>query len=76
MLIFDPNSRVEKVSDGLRFFEQDILGCRYIFSGDLRILTTITYNKSGFGFLLVTGNLLKKVIKHYYLKLVIMIFLS
>lgn len=60
MLIFDPNSRVEKVSDGLRFFEQDILGCRYIFSGDLTILTTITYNKSGFGFFIGDGQSVKE----------------
>ena len=60
MLIFDPNSRVEKVSDGLRFFEQDILGCRYMFSGDLTILTTITYNKSGFGFFIGDGQSVKE----------------
>ena len=55
MLIFDPNSRVEKITEGLRFYEQDILGCRYIFSGDLKIYTTVTYNKSGFGFFIGDG---------------------
>ena len=55
MLIFDPNSRVEKITEGLRFYEQDILGCRYIFSGNLKIYTTITYNKSGFGFFIGDG---------------------
>lgn len=56
MLIFNENSRVEKTKDGLRFYEQDILGCRYIFNDNLIIHIKTIYKTPGIGFIIGDTN--------------------
>ena len=41
--IFDSNSRIEKINDGIKFYEQDILSCSYVFEDDLIIDLDIDY---------------------------------
>lgn len=56
MLIFNENSRVEKTKEGLRFYEQDILGCRYIFNDNLIIHLKAIYKTPGLGFVIGDTN--------------------
>lgn len=44
------NSRVENIN-GVRFYEQDILMCSYVYSDDIKIDITVDYRNSGFGVL-------------------------
>lgn len=52
MYIFDENCRVTKTDKGIVFNEQDILNCKYSFSGDMTIDMNISYTMPGFGILL------------------------
>lgn len=54
--VFLPNCRIEKNEDGIRFYEQDILCCNYIFTGDLKINMTVDILSSGFGVALFKDN--------------------
>ena len=56
MLIFDNSTRVEKVKEGLKFYEQDILSCSYVFEQDIVINLKIDYIMSGFGIVLIEDN--------------------
>lgn len=48
--MFDKNGRVEHVDNGLRFYEQDIVMCSYIFSEKRVVVDTVlTYASAGFG---------------------------
>ena len=51
--IFDKNSRIEKISNGIKFYEQDILSCSYIFENDIIIDLNIDYITSGFGIVII-----------------------
>ena len=54
--IFDFNSRVERIQEGIRFYESDILCCSYLFEGDLIIDMKIDYIASGFGIVIAKDN--------------------
>lgn len=54
--IFDLNSRVEHLKEGIKFFEQDILCCSYIFEGNLIIDMKLDYISSGFGIVIAKDN--------------------
>ena len=56
MLIFDDSTRVEKIKEGLKFYEQDILSCSYIFEQDITINLKLDYVMSGFGIVLIEDN--------------------
>lgn len=48
--MFDKNGRVEHVNNGLRFYEQDIVMCSYIFSEKCVVVDTVLdYDAPGFG---------------------------
>ena len=48
--MFDKNGRVERVKEGLRFYEQDVVMCSYIFSEKRVVVdTVIDYITPGFG---------------------------
>ena len=53
MFIFDKGSRVQKVTEGVQFYEPDILCSSYLFSGDLEINIVIDYERPGFGVALI-----------------------
>ena len=53
MFIFDKGSRVQKVTEGVQFYEPDILCSSYLFSGDLEINIVIDYERPGFGVVLI-----------------------
>ena len=53
MFVFDTNGRVQKVTEGIQFYEQDILCSSYDFSGDLKIELNIDYLMPGFGIAMV-----------------------
>ena len=48
-MLFEPNSRIEKTQNGIRFYEQDIIFSDYIFEGDVEIDLHIDYQHPGFG---------------------------
>lgn len=48
-MLFEPNSRIEKNSNGIRFYEQDILFSDYVFEDDVEIDLHIDYLHPGFG---------------------------
>lgn len=54
--IFDSNSRIEKINDGIKFYEQDILSCSYVFEDDLIIDLDIDYIMPGFGIVIIEDN--------------------
>lgn len=54
--IFDFNSRVERIQEGIRFYEPDILCCSYLFESDLIIDMKIDYVASGFGIVMAKDN--------------------
>lgn len=54
--IFDFNSRVERIQEGIRFYESDILCCSYLFESDLIIDMKIDYIASGFGIVIAKDN--------------------
>ena len=54
--IFDSNSRIEKINDGIKFYEQDILSCSYVFEDDLIIDLDIDYIMPGFGVTIIEDN--------------------
>ena len=49
------NSRIE-LSDGIRFYEQDILYDNYIYSGSCKIEMDIDYYNNGFGIVFINPN--------------------
>jgi len=53
MFIFDKGSRVQKVTEGVQFYEPDILCSSYLFSGDLEINVVVDYERPGFGVALI-----------------------
>lgn len=56
MSIFDSTARVSMQDKGIRFYEQDILPCSYIFEGDQVIDLTVDYLFSGFGVVIAQNN--------------------
>lgn len=54
--IFDTNSRIEKIPQGIKFYEQDILSCSYVFENDIIINLSIDYITSGFGIVIIEDN--------------------
>ena len=54
--IFDLNCRVEKIATGIKFYEQDILPCSYLFEGNLIIDMKIDYIHAGFGIVIAEDN--------------------
>lgn len=54
--IFLPNCRIEQTVDGIHFYEQDILCCEYIFTGDLKINIKADILTPGFGVVLLKDN--------------------
>ncbi len=58
MFVFDTNGRVQKVTEGIQFYEQDILCSSYSFSGDQRIELNIDYVMPGFGIAIIEENLI------------------
>ena len=42
------NGRIENIN-GLKFYEQDVLMCSYIYSDDVKINVSIDYRNPGFG---------------------------
>ena len=51
-MLFEPNSRIEKNDNGVRFYEQDIIFSDYLFEGDVEVDLTIDYLHPGFGVVL------------------------
>ena len=51
-MLFEPNSRIEKNSNGVRFYEQDIIFSDYLFEGDVEVDLHIDYLHPGFGVVL------------------------
>ena len=51
-MLFEPNSRIEKNDNGVRFYEQDIIFSDYLFEGDAEVDLTIDYLHPGFGVVL------------------------
>lgn len=49
MYIFDTNSRIEKVAEGIRFYQPDIFCCKYALGGDQVIDVELDYRSPGFG---------------------------
>ena len=58
MFVFDTNGRVQKVTEGIQFYEQDILCSSYSFTGDQRIELNIDYVRPGFGIAIIEENLI------------------
>ena len=56
MFVFDTNGRVQKVTEGILFYEQDILCSSYIFSGDQKIELNIDYVMPGFGIAMIDNS--------------------
>lgn len=54
--IFDPTSRIEETGKGIKFYEQDILPCSYVFNGNQVIDLRVDYLFSGFGVVLAEDN--------------------
>lgn len=54
--IIENASRLQKVSNGLKFYEQDIACCRYRFSGNIYFEIRLRYDNPGFGVVLGTDN--------------------
>lgn len=50
-MLFEPNGRIEK-TNGIRFYEQDIIFSEYTFQNDWVVNVTIDYLHSGFGFVI------------------------
>lgn len=48
-MLFEPNGRIEKNSNGIRFYEQDIIFSNYVFTGDVEVNIHVDYLHSGFG---------------------------
>ena len=51
--MFTSNSRVERVQNGILFYEQDIITSTYQFFGDLKIDLKYDYHSPGFGIVLM-----------------------
>lgn len=49
MFLFEPHCRIQEESDGIRFYEQDILRSIYTFMGDQKIEINLDYIVPGFG---------------------------
>ena len=56
MFLFEPNSRIQKIEDGIQFYEQDILLSEYLFSGDQKIEIKLDYLSPGFGLAIIEKN--------------------
>ena len=56
MSIFDSTARVSMQDKGIKFYEQDILPCSYLFEGDQVIDLTVDYLFSGFGIVIAQNN--------------------
>ena len=52
MQAFLDNARVQVSNDGLYFYEKDIIMSKYLFSRDVRIDISLSYQHSGFGVLI------------------------
>lgn len=52
MLLFQPNSRIQKVPEGILFYEQDALCLLYNFSGDQKVEITLDYISPGIGIII------------------------
>lgn len=48
-MLFEPNSRIEKIDSGIRFYEQDIIFSDYVFEGDVEVNLHLDYLHPGFG---------------------------
>ena len=48
-MLFEPNSRIEKIDSGIRFYEQDIIFSDYVFEGDAEVNLHLDYLHPGFG---------------------------
>ena len=49
------NGRIENIN-GLKFYEQDVLMCSYIYSDDVKINVSIDYRNPGFGIIFAECN--------------------
>ena len=49
MFLFEPHCRIQEESNGIRFYEQDILRSTYTFTGDQKIEINLDYVTPGFG---------------------------
>ena len=49
MFLFEPHCRIQEESNGIRFYEQDILRSTYTFIGDQKIEVNLDYVTPGFG---------------------------
>jgi len=58
VFVFDTNGRVQKVTEGIQFYEQDILCSSYSFTGDQRVELNIDYVMPGFGIAIIEENLI------------------
>lgn len=56
MFLFESNSRIQKIEEGIQFYEQDILLSEYLFSGDQKIEIKLDYLSPGFGLAIVEKN--------------------
>ena len=52
MLLFQPNSRIQKIPEGILFYEQDALCLIYNFSGDQKIEIALDYISPGIGIII------------------------
>lgn len=55
-MLFEPNSRVERVDEGLRFYEQDIIFSEYVFHGNVTVDMHIDYLRPGFGIIIAENH--------------------
>lgn len=70
MAAIQNNGRIEKVKDGIRFYEQDTVMLDYVYAGDLTIDFSIIYNRTGFGVFVIASDESRAVtddITHGYL---------
>lgn len=56
MSIFDATARIEMQDNGIRFYEQDVLPCSYLFNGNVTIDLSVSYWCSGFGIVIAENN--------------------
>jgi len=71
LFIFEANSRVQKVAEGIQFYEPDVLCSGYAFTGNQKIIVRLDYTSPGFGIVLVenNGEKLEDAFNSYLLKI-------
>ena len=56
MFVFEANSRIQKIAEGIQFYEQDVLCSEYDFEGNQKIEVRLDYVSPGFGLVFVEND--------------------